>query len=262
MRRIILIASALGVLVAAGTAYAALNTYTSKLSFTSKHAGTAAKPVATGYTENLTASGTNGNRSAVLLNITTKVYGLTADQKDFPTCSAAKIAAAKNDTVCPKKAKVATGYIHALLGSKADFSSGAAATPCDPGLDVWNSGPGKVTFFFVETPAHNCNAAGLKTGSTGPYPGFVKKQGKFMVIDTPIPGFVDYPIGGVAGSLQLEHLIWTTQTATVKGKKVSSLASVACKGKTRPWAVSFTAQLPPSTGSETKTVSGTSPCSS
>ena len=74
MRRIVLIATALGVLVAASAAYAAINSYTAKITFTSKKPGTAAKPVPTGYTENLTASGTNGNRTAVLLDIKTTIF--------------------------------------------------------------------------------------------------------------------------------------------------------------------------------------------
>ena len=40
-------------LVAAASAYAAINTYTAKISFTGKAAGTAKKPVAIGYTEDL-----------------------------------------------------------------------------------------------------------------------------------------------------------------------------------------------------------------
>ena len=51
-----------------------------------------------------------------------------------------------------------------------------------------------MTFFFVETPAHNCNALGLKTGSTGPYPGTDKQLGKNLVTDVPIPQFVSLPL--------------------------------------------------------------------
>lgn len=264
MRRIVLIATALVALVAAGAAYAAINTYSAKYTFSPSKSGTAAKPAPTGWTENLTATGTNGNRTAVLLDIKNKIYGMTMDQKDFPTCSMAKIAAAKNDTVCPKGAKMATGYITAALGNEGNFSSSQGTIACDPSLDVWNSGPGKLTFFFVETAAHNCNAAGLKTGSTGPYLGTVSKQGKFMVVNTQIPGFVDFPIAGVAGSLQSEHLVWTHQSKTVKGKTVYTLASVGCQGKKRPYSTTFVATLPnPGSTSgpkETDTVSGTAPC--
>ena len=87
MRRIVLIATGVIVLVAAGTAYAALNTYTANFSFASKKAGTPAKPVPMGFTQQLTATGINGNRTAVLLDLKTTTYGLKADLKDFPTCT-------------------------------------------------------------------------------------------------------------------------------------------------------------------------------
>jgi hypothetical protein len=264
LRRIILIATAVGVLVAAGAAYAVtqINTYTATVKFTSKAAGTAKKPVPVGYTLDIAASGTGGNRTAILTDLKTKIYGLAVDQKDFPTCSLNAIANAKNDTICPKGALVASGYIHAEVGSPTDFT--AAAAPCDPALDVWNSGPGKLTYFFVDNAAHNCKALGLVTGSTGPYPSTVKTQGKFLVSDTPIPSFVGRPLG-LAGSLLLEHLVFTHQSKKVKGKTVHSLVSVACQGKKRPYSESFTANLPdPSTGTggvtQTATVSHTATC--
>jgi hypothetical protein len=262
LRRLILIATAMGVLVVAGAAYAAINSYTAKVTFTSKAAGTAKKPVPIGFTEQYTATGTvNPVRSALLHDIDTKIYGLAVDQKDFPTCALNTIASAKSDAGCPKGALIATGYIHATVGSLTNFT--AAGSPCNPGLDVWNSGAGKVTFFFVDTPAHNCNALGLKTGSTGPYPGTVKTVGKYLVMNTPIPKFIYEPVG-LAGSLNLEHLVYTHQSKKVGGKTVQSLASVACSGGKRPYSVSFTAQQPNSSGTggttETKTVSGSAPC--
>ncbi len=262
MRRLVLIATAVGVLVAAAAAYAAapINTYTASAAFTSKAAGTAKKPAPIGYTLNLTASGTNGNRTAILQNIKIRIYGLTANQKAFPTCSLSKIANAKTDSFCPKRALVAKGWIDAEVGSPTNFKIPAA--PCDPGLDVWNSGAGKLTFFFVDTPAHNCNALGLKTGSTGPYPATVS-GGRFLTLNQPIPAFVGRPLG-LAGSLEKVHLVFTHQSTKVKGKTVQSLASVACQGKKRPYSVSFTANLPGPTGTggviQTGTVSSSAPC--
>ena len=64
MKKVVLIAAALGALAVAGVAYAAsINTYTATLSFSGKQAGTAAKPVPVGYTQNIVAKGTNGNRT-------------------------------------------------------------------------------------------------------------------------------------------------------------------------------------------------------
>jgi hypothetical protein len=260
LRRIlVLVTTGVVLLVAAASAYAALNTYTAKLGFTSSKPGTAKKPVATGYTEDLKATGTNGNRTAVLLDIKTTIFGLKANTKGLPTCSAAQISAAKNDTVCPKGAKLATGFITAAVGSSTNFT--ATAAPCDPGLDVWNSGGGKLTFFFIEEAAHNCNALGLKTGSTGPYPGTEKQVGKNLVVNVPIPSFVSFPLPGLAGSLETEHLVWAKSSKTTSGKSQAVLSSVACQGSKRPYSVAFTATLPTAgPAKEIKSVSGSGPC--
>ncbi len=259
MRRILVIATALGVLVAAASAYAAINTYSASLGFTSKKAGSASKPVPIGYTQDIKATGTNGNRTAILLDINTKIYGLTADGKDFPTCSLSKIAAAHNDTVCPKGAKVATGDITASLGGQSDFKAVGAA--CDPNLDVWNSGQGKLTYFFVDTPTHQCLSGALQTGSTGPYPATYKTQGKYLVVNVPIPKYIYYPAPSLAGSLETEHLVWVKASKKVKGKTVAAIASVACQGNKRPYSMTFTSTLPPAgPAKEVDTVSKSAPC--
>lgn len=260
MRRIALIAVAVGMLVAAGAAYAAsqINTYTGTLKFTSKAAGTAAKPVPVGYTQDISAKGTNGNRTAVLENITTKIYGLKADGKDFPVCTLNQIATAKNDTVCPKGAEVATGFITASVGAQNNFAQAGSA--CDPLLDVWNSGQGKLTFFFVDTPTHQCLGGALKTGSTGPYPATYKTQGKYLVVNVPVPNYISFPAPGLAGSLETEHLVWAKKTAKVKGKTVAAAASIGCMGAKRPYSTSFKANLPTTGQTQSNTVKGSAAC--
>jgi hypothetical protein len=248
-------------LIAAGAAFAAsqINTYAATLKFGTKSAGTAAKPVPVGYTQDITATGTNGNRTAVLQDIKTKIYGLKADGKDFPTCTLNQIAAAKNDTACPKGAMVASGYITAAVGAKNNF--GVAGSPCDPLLHVWNSGQGKLTFFFVDTPTHQCLGGALKTGSTGPYPATYQNQGKYLVVDVPVPTYIGFPAPGLAGSLETEHLVWAKKTAKVHGKTVAATASIGCKGKTRPYSMTFTANLPTTGQTQTSTVPGSAACS-
>ena len=262
MRRIVLIATALGVLVAAASAYAAINTYSASLGFTTKKAGSASKPMPLGYTQDIKASGTNGNRTAILLDLKTKIYGVTADGKDFPTCSLKKIAAAggNGDSVCPKGAEVATGYITAVLGGQTDFKSAGAA--CDPLLDVWNSGQGKLTYFFVDTATHQCLQGSLTTGKTGPWSVTYKQQGKYLVIDVPLPKYVDFPLTGLAGSLETLHLNWLKVTKKVKGKTVAAIASVGCQHGKRPYSMTFTSTLPTAgPGEEVDTVSQSAPCS-
>ena len=265
MKKFVLIAAAFGALAIAGVAYAAsINTYKATLSFSSKKAGTAAKPVPVGYSQNITATGTNGNRTAVLTDILTKIYGLKADGKDFPQCSAAKISAAGDDTSCPKGALVATGAITAAVGSATNFTAPAAS--CDPLLHVWNSGQGKLTFFFVDqAPAHQCLNGALKTGQVGPYPATYKTQGKYLVVDVPVPHYVSFPAPGAAGSLETEHLNWLKVTKKVKGKTVAMSSSVGCLNGKRPYTTTFTANLPDSSGNpgqpQTSTVTASAPCS-
>jgi hypothetical protein len=266
LKKTVLIAVALGALAIAGVAYAAsLNNYKATLSFSSKKAGTAAKPVPISYKQNIKASSaTPGQRTAVLTDITTKIYGLKADGKDFPTCSSASIANNGDDTKCPKGARVATGSITAAVGSATDFT--AAAAPCDPLLHVWNSGQGKLTFFFVDqAPNHECLNGQLRTGQVGPYPATYKTKGKYLVVDVPVPHYVSFPAPGVAGSLETEHLNWLKVTKKVHGKTVAASASVGClKGK-RPYTTTFTANLPTSTGApgpnNVTTVKASAPCS-
>lgn len=266
MRRIVLAVTALVVLVAAAAAYAAtsspINTYTAPMKFTPSKAGSKKKPSPTSFTQDINAMGTNGNRTAVLLNIKTKIYGLKVDGKDFPTCSAAKIAAAHNDTACPKSALVATGSIVAQLGAKTNFK--LPGTPCAPDLHVWNSGQGKLTFFFVVVPpTHVCG--GLQTGSTPPYKATYKVQGGNLITNVPIPQAINFPVQGVAGSLTTEHLTWLKRTKKVHGKTVASISSVACKGGKRPYSTTFTANLPSPTGgngvTQSATASGSAKCS-
>ena len=262
MKRIIVAVTVVVALIGAGSAYAAINTYTASISVPRSHAGTKQQPVPTGYTENLKVHGTGGNRAGVQLIIKTRIYGLVEDGKDFPTCSAAKIGAAQNDTICPKAAKVATGYITAALGPANDFT--APGSPCDPVLDVWNGGQGKLIFFFVDTAAHQCLNGQLHTGQVPPYVATYKQSGKYLDLTVPVPDSINYPLGvsgGLVGSLESEHLTYLKQTRKVKGKTVAVTSSIACKGHKRPYSASFTATLPSAgPAKETSTVSGSTGC--
>ncbi len=125
------------------------------------------------------------------------------------------------------------------------------SVPCNPNLDVWNAGQGKLAFFFVPAPsgAHACLGGAIKAGQVPPYPGTYKQSGKNLVINVPIPKTVDYPSQGLVGSLESETLKWSSPGIT----------SVACKGNTRPYTNTFTATLPGQAKQATKT-SGSAPC--
>jgi hypothetical protein len=255
LKRIVLVATAAAMLIAATVAFAAttpINTYKATVSFSPTNSGTAKKPQKVAFTQKFVVTpGTSGNRSGILLNINNTVYGLEVNVKGLPTCSIGTITAAGTDTGCPKGALVAKGSIKALLGSSSDFATSATAGACNPNLDVWNAGQGKLAFFFVPTTsgAHACLGGAIKPGQVPPYPGTYKQSGKNIVVNVPIPTTVDYPSQGLVGSLQSETLKWSSPGIT----------SVACKGNKRPYTNTFTATLPGQANQVTKT-SGSAPC--
>jgi len=264
LRRIVVVATAIAVLIAAASAFAAtggLNTYTASLKFSPNKKGSGKAPSSLRWTQKYTATGTGGNRTAPLTNIKTVIYGMTSDGKDFPTCSASKIINAGNDTVCPKGALVASGAITAILGPLSDTSTSSTNTiPCDPLLDVWNAGQGKLVFFFVETPSHTCGP--IQTGGVPPFPGTVKTVGKNLVQNTPIPSYVSFPITGIEGSLTSETLNWKNLSKKLgNGKTAHYGTSVACKGGKRPYSETFTAESAPGAAPQSDTVTGTQKCS-
>lgn len=262
MRRAALIAAAIAALAAAGAAYAAatdFNTYTAKLKFTSRAAGTAKQPMPVGFTQNIAVTGANGNRSGILQDITTTIYGLRLDAKDFPTCSMKAINRARNDKVCPRGAKVATGYISGSLGPQHDFAQ--PGQPCDPGLDVWNSGQGRLTFFFVDRGPHQCLNRAIRTGDLAAFPATYQTMGRKLVIDVPVPDYAGF-MGSLAMSVQKEHLVFKKRTRKLKGRQVALISSVGCRGRKRPYSTTLTAILPapPPAATQTTTVKGHAAC--
>jgi hypothetical protein len=265
LRRIVVVATAVAVLIAAASAIAAtsgLNTYSATLKFSPNKAGSSKAPSALGFNQVYQAGGTNGNRTAPLTNITTKIYGVVSDGKDFPTCSIGKIAAAGSDTGCPKGALVATGSITAVIGKQTDQSTAATLGPCDPLLHVWNAGQGKLVFFFVDqAPDHLCLNGDIQTGEVGPYPATVKTVGKWLVQNTPIPSYVSFPTG-LEGSLTGLNLNWKNLSKKLSNGKIAHYGvSVACKGGKRPYSETFTAEPGAGQTGQSETVTGTQKCS-
>ncbi len=234
MRRILTIGVALGVLAAlVGTAIAAGdgNNYTVKYVFAPKGAGSKAKPKPVSVTLDYTASNTNSSlRTEPIVDVTTKMYGVISTvTKSTPKCTLAYIN--KNtDAKCPKKALVAQGFIHATIAPSLSKAVPATVADCHPILDVWNSGPGKLTFVF-DAPQNQNLCGPIHTGAAPPYPGTVKQVGKYLVVDAQVGEAVTFPVG-LYGSLNSEHLVWF--------KFVQ--ASVACKGHSRPTTTIFTSE--------------------
>ncbi len=257
MRRIIIIGTAVAVLVGAATAYAALNTYTAVVTVTGG-VGSPSHPAPVAFTENYgAASETAGQVAAPLVDIKTTIYGLESNAGKFPPCNGNKISTKGTDSFCPPKALIATGPVNAKLGSPALTETGSV--PCNPYLHVWNGGAGKQWYFFTTGGQYQC--AGLRTGQTQAYPGFVSQHGKNLVVDVPLPSYVSTMVAhqhNLYGSLIKEVLTFRKITTTVHGKTIGLTSSIGCKAGKRPWSVQYTAV----SGStrETKTVTGNAPC--
>jgi hypothetical protein len=266
----VIIGTALAVLVGAAAALAAnFNNYTgSKLAFAPKGAGTAKAPKPVNMTETLQANAPAGDRAAPLTHITLKVYGVRTNGNLFPTCTDSKIEADKTkyEMACPSKSRVSQGPVHSSLGPSSNPSA-TAGTACNPYLKVYNGGKGSQVFFFTTT-THTPNpskytCSGLPTGATAPYDGQVKYQGKYWVLDLPLPPDISNKVAntpGLYGSLISEVLSPISQTTKVGGKTRGYMESVACQGHKRPYSITFTADQYSSGAPETQTVSGSAAC--
>lgn len=253
-----MIGAALAVVVGAGSAFAAgaFNTYTASLTFRPSKAGSRRSPVPVGYTQEFTASGTHGNRPAVTLRITAKVYGLKTDLNDFPTCSPSVIDEVPMDTHCPQDAMIASGSVKALLASISNPSTSGLALPCNMVLHVWNGGNNTLWFYFLIDATHTCVVA--HTGRLPPFAGTVSYQGKYEVLDVSIPASVTNPFPGLEGELVSEQLVWVTRTEKINGKTVAEVATVGCKHRRRPYSVTFVSTR--NAVDHTDTITGSTKC--
>lgn len=261
MRRKVVIITALCMLFGATAAYAAFNTYAGTTQTFSKGVGSKSKPVPIGFRQLLIAKNSDSTKAAaVLVDIKTRIYGLVSNAKSFPTCSATRMESLKSDASCPKLSKFATGSVNSLLGDPS--LSVTNRVVCNPGLDVFNAGGGKLWFFFTTDATHVCAGGALHTGDTPPYPGTIKQQGKYQVTDVPLPPDVSTKVANQPnfyGSLIKETLNWFKVTTRVHGKTIGNNASIGCiKGK-RPWSITFTSTTD-GVNRASKTVSGSSKC--
>jgi len=255
----IIIGTAVAMLATAAAALAAskFNNYSgSKLVIAPAKAGSKAKPVGLGMTEVLKAGAPAGDRAAPLVNIKVTIYGVRLDAGKLPVCSDAKIESNKTSPLggCSKGSLIATGPVHSELGPSTDPSA-SKGTACNPYLNVFNGGPKTQVFFFWTKSANDCG--GLTTGATAPYDGHISYSGGNAVINVPLPPDISTKVAnqpGLYGSLITETLVYAK---TVSGK--AYMVGVGCKGKSRPWSITFTASLY-NGGKETQTVKGSSKC--
>ena len=266
MRRKLIIGGALAALLAlGGVAYAAAasNKYTAKLAFSSTKPGSSAKPVPLSYSETLTAQNVDSSKvAAPLVDIKTTIYGMASNLnlKAFKTCSEKTISTGpKYNAACPAGSEVASGTVNSELGGATLSKSTAVA--CNPDLAIYNGGGGKEWYFFTAPSPTSCH--GLTTGQTAPYPGTVKKSGKNLVINVPLPADVSTQVANIPGeygSLIKETIKVKALSVKVKGKTVYSQDSVACQGSKRPYSVSFTSVTSAGGPKSTSTVKGSAKC--
>ena len=77
----------------------------------------------------------------------------------------------------------------------------------------------------------------------------------------PIPSYISYPVPGLVGSLESEHLTFLNLTRQVHGKTVAATSSIGCQGHTRPYSATFTSTLPSNgPAKEIHTVSASAAC--
>ncbi len=114
------IVTALAMLVAAGSAFAAIDTYSGGYSFSGK-AGSKSRPAPLNFTQHFSLTAANpGSLTGILNKVTTSISGVKVDATGFPTCSASHVNSwnkASYASVCPKGSLVASGTIKAQLGT-------------------------------------------------------------------------------------------------------------------------------------------------
>jgi hypothetical protein len=248
------IVAALAMLIAAGSAIAAIDTYAGGYTFHGS-AGSKSKPAPLSFNQHFTLTAANaGSLTGILNKVTTSISGVKVDATGFPTCSASHVNGwnkASYASVCPKGSLVASGTIKAQLGTASNFAP--QGLNCDPELMVWNAGGGKLTFFFETTTTHQCLGGQITTGQTPAFTANYKQSGSNLLVTIPVPNAVTH-IGPYLASLSSETLNW--KSTTVKGHR--DITSVGCKGK-RHFSYTFSATAP-NQPAETKTIKGEAAC--
>lgn len=248
------IVTALAMLLAAGTAFAAIDTYSGGYSFRG-HAGSKAHPAPLSFDQHFKLKAAQpGSLTGVVSKVTTEISGVKVDARGFPTCTATHVNNWKKSSyarVCPKGALVASGSIKAQLGTATNFTP--QGFNCDPVLDVWNAGRGKLTFFFETTQTHQCLAGNITTGQTPAFTARYRQKGNNLVVTIPVPRAVTH-IGPYLASVSSEFLKW--RSTIVKGHR--DITSTGCHGK-RHFSYTFSATAP-NQPAETKTIRGSARC--
>jgi hypothetical protein len=247
----------LAMLIAAGSAFAAIDTYSGGYGFKGK-AGTKAKPAPLSFTQKFAlTSAQAGSLTGILSNVKTEISGVKVDAAGFKTCTTSQINNPNNskfDAICPKSALVASGSIKAQLGTAAQWAP--TGLTCNPVLDVWNAGPGKLSFFFRTTASAQCLGGTITTGAVPAFTATYKQVGSNLLVNIPVPADVTNPgKGPYFVAVTSEYLTWHS---TSNSKGTHDITSTGCKGH-RHFSYTFSAHTP-SGQSETKSIKGEASC--
>jgi hypothetical protein len=248
------IVTALAMLIAAGSAIAAIDTYSGGYTFHGR-AGSKSRPAPLSFNQHFALKAANpGSLTGIVSKVTTEISGMRVNTAGFATCSAAHVNSWKKSSyasVCPKSALVATGSIRAQLGTATNFTP--QNLNCDPNLDVWNAGRGKLTFFFETTAKAQCLGGQITTGQTPAFTATIRQKGDNAIVTIPVPRAVTH-IGPYLASVSYENLNW--RSTVTKGHR--DITSIGCKGK-RHFSYTFAASAP-NQPNETKTIRGMAAC--
>jgi hypothetical protein len=248
------IVTALAMLLAAGSAIAAIDTYSGGYTFKGKP-GSRSRPTALSFNQHFRLKAANpGSLTGIVSKVKTEISGVKVDARGFPTCSARHVnnwKKASYASVCNKRALVASGSITAQLGTATNFTP--QGLNCDPVLYVWNAGRGKLTFFFETTKTHQCLGGQITTGQTPAFTARYRQKGNNLLVTIPVPRAVTH-IGPYLASVSSEHLKW--RSTTDNGHR--DILSTGCHGK-RHFSYTFSATAP-NQPAETKTIRGAARC--
>lgn len=215
-------------LIAAATAFAAqVNTYSVKGSTKPAKAGSKKHPKPIALKFSYSVGEQSGLRPSPVKRYTIGFYGVRDNGRGFPACSARKINAAGDDSVCSKKAVVGTGSVHNLAGNTADPSN--TSLKCDLGLTIYNGGQGKAALFLHGAPPQ-C----VVTISQAIDARYVKFKGGTALQFT-VPSSLLHPLNGIDNAVV--NVTSKIKKRTAKGH--GYFESFKCKGSKRPIQVTF-----------------------
>jgi hypothetical protein len=245
--------SALG---AAAASADSLNHYQAAVSASQRARGSAGAPAALRLTEQLTISPATDVNADPLTSFDLSLADVRSASAGFPTCTAAVITRAGEDTICPHGALLAIGELAGTVWSPAQPT--VAGQACDAVIDVWNAGSGRLAYFPRVLAGHFC--AGLESGEIPAWTGVMKQSGTTLSIDTRLPVLDSTDLGGTglfSGLTSLE-LRFSPLTRKLGHRTIPFLGSIGCAPGGRRYSVAFTASGVE--GSDADTITASAAC--